>query len=669
MVAHGRVTRHFLRPPVSHGAFGRRFSYVRVMKTRYLLKSLLLLSALKVPGAAKQIVLSCFIGFSRHTMRMENTVMKTSLLLVLLVTGAGAQTAANWTYRLPLNSPQAREYHTMVYDSARGQITLFGGAYSAPDVEVGGISSLTYLALNDTWVWDGANWAQKSPLTRPPARVYHGMAYDAARSQVVVFGGTTSGFSPAAISDTWVWDGVNWAQKSPPIFPPARMGHAMAYDSVHHEVVLFGGISAGYNPTDLNDTWVWDGANWTQKFPKTSPPARSLHAMAYDSGHGQLVLFGGIVNLKSGPALGDTWVWDGANWTQKAPQASPPAQYAHALAYDSAHGQVLLSGMFTTAANITWVWEGSNWIQKTPITSPSARLRFAMAYDSAHGQAVLCGGAVFHLAPGGASGPPTLWGDTWTWDGGSIAALPTIKSVIGAGAFGGSSAAAPGSWVEIYGTNLASTTRPWAGADFSGNNAPTSLDGVLVTIGDQKAFLDYISPGQVNAQLPSTIGAGTWQLTVTTATVTSAPVNLDVNATEPELLAPASFKIGGNQYVVAQLPDGSYVLPAGAIAGVNSRPAQPGETIVIYGIGFGAVVPNLPAGQIVTQSNQLSASLLIQFGQTAAQAVYAGLAPGFVGLYQFNVVVPPVPDNNLAPFTFNLAGVAGTQTLYTAVHQ
>src|ERR1035438_5531573 len=196
------------------------------------------------------------------------------------------------------------------------------------------------------------------------------------------------------------------------------MGHAMAYDSVDHQVVLCGGISAGYNPTDLNDTWVWDGANWTQKFPKTSPPARSLHAMAYDSGHGQLVLFGGIVNLKSGPFLGDTWVWDGANWTQKAPQASPPAQYAHALAFDSAHGQVLLTGMFTgtvivsrsTAFNITWVWDGSNWIQKAPQTSPSPRTGFAMAYDSAHGQVALCGGAVYDLEPGGVSAPPTLWG-------------------------------------------------------------------------------------------------------------------------------------------------------------------------------------------------------------------------------------------------------------------
>ena len=142
-----------------------------------------------------------------------------------------------------------------------------------------------------------------------------------------------------------------------------------------------------------------------------------------------------------------------------------------------------------------------------------------------------------------------------------------------------------------------------------------------------------------------------------------------MNATQPGLLAPAWFKIGGNQYVVAQLPDGNYVLPTGSIAGVNSRPAQPGETIVIYGIGFGPVLPNISAGQIVTGTNQLAAPLQILFAQTTAQVPYEGLAPGFVGLYQFNIVVPAVPDSKLVPFTFNLGGVAGKQTLYTAVHQ
>ncbi len=91
--------------------------------------------------------------------------------------------------------------------------------------------------------------------------------------------------------------------------------------------------------------------------------------------------------------------------------------------------------------------------------------------------------------------------------------------------------------------------------------------------------------------------------------------------------------------------------------------------MVIYGIGFGAVTPNIPAGEIVTESNALSANLQIAFGGIPAQLVYAGLAPNLVGLYQFNLTVPVVPDDDLVPLTFNLGGVAGTQTLFTAVQQ
>jgi uncharacterized protein (TIGR03437 family) len=111
----------------------------------------------------------------------------------------------------------------------------------------------------------------------------------------------------------------------------------------------------------------------------------------------------------------------------------------------------------------------------------------------------------------------------------------------------------------------------------------------------------------------------------------------------------------------------TYVLPPGAIAGVTSQAAQPGTTIVLYGVGFGSVTPATPAGEIVSQSNQLVSPLQFYFGGTPAVASYAGLAPGYVGLYQFDVVVPTIPANNLTPITFTLGGVAGTQTLYTAV--
>ena len=79
--------------------------------------------------------------------------------------------------------------------------------------------------------------------------------------------------------------------------------------------------------------------------------------------------------------------------------------------------------------------------------------------------------------------------------------------------------------------------------------------------------------------------------------------------------------------------------------GVNSR-ARPGETITIYGIGFGAVNPAAGNGQVVTQTNQLSAPLQIKFAGTVANTTYSGLATQYLGLYQFNVIVPQVSQHH-----------------------
>ena len=251
---------------------------------------------------------------------------------------------------------------------------------------------------------------------------------------------------------------------------------------------------------------------------------------------------------------------------------------------------------------------------------------------------------------------------------------PTAPSVggggvVSAGNFGAFPAIAPGSWIEIYGTNLSSDTRSWGAGDFQGNNAPTSLDGTSVSIGGQAAFVDYISGGQVNAQVPSGVATGTETLTVKTPSGTSTSYSVTVNSTEPGMLAPPGFNIGGTQYLVAQFTDGTYVLPPGAIAGVNSRRAKGGvDTIVIYGIGFGPVNPNVPAGQIVpTPPPSLMVAPQILFGSTPATVVFAGLASGYVGLYQFNVAVPSITASDKVPVTFTLGGVPGTQTFYTAV--
>jgi uncharacterized protein (TIGR03437 family) len=245
---------------------------------------------------------------------------------------------------------------------------------------------------------------------------------------------------------------------------------------------------------------------------------------------------------------------------------------------------------------------------------------------------------------------------------------PTVGGVVSASDFGEFPTFAPGSWIEIYGTNLAPFIQNWATTDFNAEEGPTTLGGTTVTIGGQMAFIDYVSQGQVNVQVPGTVGTGSQPLVVTTKAGASAPFAVTVDSAMPGLLAPSNFKVGGTQYVVAQFGDGTYVLPPGAVSGVTSQRAQPGDEIVIYGIGFGPVTPDIQPGQLVQQSNSLVEPFASSFGGVPAVTVpYDGLASNFMGLYQINVIVPSVPASDTVPVTFTLGGVSGTQTLAIAI--
>lgn len=569
--------------------------------------------------------------------------LQAGLALAVLALHADAQSAGNWTRQIPNTFPPSGGL--LYFDTANNQARLYRGQ-------------------NDLWIWDGTNWKQQVLANSPqPNRVNYLVVYDTARHQLVLFGG---GFGDTTYNDTWVLDGVTWSKKSPANSPPSRYSYSAAYDALRGQVVLFGGGSGsgtnGNVVVTYADTWVWDGSNWTQKSPASSPAARVSASMTFDSARGEILFFGGTAPQTVHSTFNDTWTWNGANWTQKSPSTQPSARTDAGLSFDAAHSQtILFSGIldiFGNAPGDTWAWDGSNWSQQKPQNSPSPRAA-PMTYDAAHSNIVLFGSY------------PSGLQDTWIWSGGA-SSQPSISAVINASAYGGAASVSPGSWVEIYGSALATTTRQWGSADFAGNSAPTSLDGVQVTIGGQKAYVDYVSTtGQVNAQLPSTIPTGgPLPVVVTSGSNASSAFNVNVQATSPGLLAPAAFKINGNQYLGALLPDGvTYILPPGAIQGVASRQVHPAETIITYGIGFGAVNPPIDAGQIVTQQNQLAAAFQIQFGQTAAQVSYSGLVPGFVGLYQFNIVVPAVPDNDLTPVTFTLGGVPGVQKLFVAVHQ
>lgn len=277
-------------------------------------------------------------------------------------------------------------------------------------------------------------------------------------------------------------------------------------------------------------------------------------------------------------------------------------------------------------------------------------------------------------APASANGSH-IYATTYTLKPVAAGPAPTIAAggVVSASAFGQFTSIGPGSWIEVYGTNLDPGAPPagiqWSGGDFTNGVGPTSLDGITVSIGGQLAYLSFVSPGQINAQVPSNIGTGTENVVVTNGGGSSAAYAITVNATQPGLWAPGFLNIGGKQYVGAFHTDGSYVLPVGAIAGITSRPATVGETILMYGIGFGNVTPSFTAGQTVTQLNKLTQPLAMTFGSTPAAAPfpYAGLLPPFVGLYQFNVVVPNAGSNGALPLSFSLNGTSGSQTLFTAV--
>jgi len=255
----------------------------------------------------------------------------------------------------------------------------------------------------------------------------------------------------------------------------------------------------------------------------------------------------------------------------------------------------------------------------------------------------------------------------------TIPAPPSITSVEAASGFGGFSYFASGSYLEIHGANLAVDTRQWAGADFQGANAPTGLDTSSVSIDKIPGFVSYISGSQINVQAPADGTTGPVQITVSNCAGTSAPFTMQKNAVAPGMLAPGSFKIGGQQYLVAlfanDLAQGTetFVGNTGLIAGANFRPAKPGDVIVMYGVGFGGVTPAIAPGVIAGTSTSL-ANLSVEFGQTPATLGYAGLYPGYVGLYEFYVTVPNVPNGDVQ-INIGVGGVAAAQTVYLAVHQ
>jgi uncharacterized protein (TIGR03437 family) len=216
-----------------------------------------------------------------------------------------------------------------------------------------------------------------------------------------------------------------------------------------------------------------------------------------------------------------------------------------------------------------------------------------------------------------------------------------------------------GSWVSIIGTSLAPDTRIWQASDFVGlgNGLPMSLDGVSVTIDGKSAAVYYISPTQLNVQAPTDSAVGTVAVVVKNSSSTaSGSATLQTYSPAFFPLYAAGNPAGSPVYAAAVHLDGADVVPVGFYAGLTTRPAAPGETIEIYGTGFGPTNPAAPAGQLVSGAPPLTdpTQLQIRIGGVLATVTYAGLvAPGE---YQFNVVVPALPNGN-QPIVANIGGL------------
>lgn len=329
---------------------------------------------------------SCYLTVGTATLRYTVAVnagpARTGVInvggLVFTVTQqAGGQQLSNLNFDLlaPQNAPISRLYTAMAPFGHSGQAILYGGSWNA-----------TFFA--DTWLWDGSNWNLLNPANSPGLLAQHAMAYDEGHGQIVLFGGMVGG-TYAYSNETWVWNGSTWRQMHPKVSPPARFGHAMAYDGASKKIVLFGGYG---NYAEMNDTWVWDGANWSQVVSPASPLPRFGHSMAFDAMRGEVVLFGGFLSQPTPTWYSDTWVWDGKAWQQKLTPAPPPARSGHVLAYHPALQSVVMIGgsggkdITETTWNYdfrreTWTWNGQAWAQQFPEVQPGPAYTILAAYD------------------------------------------------------------------------------------------------------------------------------------------------------------------------------------------------------------------------------------------------------------------------------------------------
>lgn len=241
-----------------------------------------------------------------------------------------------WTEVLVTSAPGHRYSSAMAYDAARRTVILFGGIKVTPP-STSGFDA-------ETWEWNGTAWGKRTPATSPPARAYQSLVTYARGgvNKILMVGGAGS---MVGTDTTWEWDGAanagagNWTNLTPATGPSVRGNPGLAFDADRGLVAMYGGYDYGATspPYQKNDLWTWDGAAWSSVSVPAAPPLRTNpFGFVYDSSRRKLFLWGGM-DPSTYNALPDAWEWDATAgaWTSRTPSVGAiPARESFAAYWD-----------------------------------------------------------------------------------------------------------------------------------------------------------------------------------------------------------------------------------------------------------------------------------------------------------------------------------------------
>lgn len=207
---------------------------------------------------------------------------------------------------------------------------------------------------------------------------------------------------------------------------------------------------------------------------------------------------------------------------------------------------------------------------------------------------------------------------------------------------------APGSLVSIFGSDVAAQLQTNDTVPLS-----TSLaDNVSVTFNGIPAGLDFVSPTQINAQLPWNVisdasNSGTATVVVSRNGVQSVPKTVNV---APVAAGIFSTPPGGG-YAIAINADGTLAATSGAISGLNTHPAKIGDVLIVYATGLGQVDSAIANGaNSLDKLRNTIVRPVVLIGGKSAPVLFSGLTPQFPGVNQLNIQVPAgVPPGDKIP--------------------